>query len=203
MVNRGHRGYTSTGLRRRLHTAFCSQIRQAPGVRSFRWTTDSSLQHTAAVRQLSTQHCHLPRASTFETYTRWVKPWPNCIPYLEVTNHPWKGHVFTIPERSPAELPGRFCLFLERNWGWGKKDPCISCSGQDDFALRIFENSSIYLAILLVTFLGMWKSDPFKGCCWPPIRWESLVTFESPGRWFWGDFFCVPIQLKAKWTWTV
>ena len=61
----------STGLRRRLHTAFSSQIRQAPGVRSFRWTTDSSLQHTAAVRQLSTQHCHLASwgKSTLETYT--------------------------------------------------------------------------------------------------------------------------------------
>ena len=27
-----------------------------------------------------------------------------------------------------------------------------------------------FLAILLVTFLGWWKRDPFKGCWWPPIR---------------------------------
>ena len=28
------------------------------------------------------------------------------IPQLEVTIRPLKGHVFTIPKRSPAELPG-------------------------------------------------------------------------------------------------
>ena len=26
--------------------------------------------------------------------------------------NPWKGHVFTIPKRSPAELPGKECFFF-------------------------------------------------------------------------------------------
>ena len=32
------------------------------------------------------------------------------IPQLEVTIRPSKGHVFTIPKRSPAELPGNHVL---------------------------------------------------------------------------------------------
>ena len=38
------------------------------------------------------------------------------IPQLEVTNNPWRGHVSTIPKRSPAELPGRY-LFSDKKSG--------------------------------------------------------------------------------------
>ena len=38
------------------------------------------------------------------------------------------------------------------------------------------------LAILLVTFLGWWKPDPFRGSWWPPIKGIKKVTAEeSPG----------------------
>ena len=41
-------------------------------------------------------------------------------------------------------------------------------------------NFLLNLAILLVTFLGWWKSDPLKGESWPPTK-ESKGHFESPG----------------------
>ena len=41
----------------------------------------------------------------------------------------------------------------------------------------------VCLAILLVTFLGWWKRDPFKGCWWPPTR-GSKGHFESPGVYY-------------------
>ncbi len=41
----------------------------------------------------------------------------------------------------------------------------------------------VCLAILLVTFWGWWKRDPFKGCWWPPTR-GSNGHFESPGVYY-------------------
>ena len=43
---------------------------------------------------------------------------------------------------------------------------------------------NVYQAILLVTSLGWWKNDPFKGCWWPPIGDDSRSRLESPGI-FW------------------
>ena len=46
------------------------------------------------------------------------------ITYLEVTNNHLKGHVFTIPKRSPTELAGRAfyegCDFLRRDLFFGE-----------------------------------------------------------------------------------
>ena len=41
------------------------------------------------------------------------------------------------------------------------------------------------LAILLVTCLGWWKRDPFKGCWWPPTFGDKKLTFEAPGEPLW------------------
>ena len=41
------------------------------------------------------------------------------------------------------------------------------------------------LAILLVTFLGWWKRDPFKGCWWPPTFGDKKLTFEAPSEPLW------------------
>ena len=38
--------------------------------------------------------------------TRWFKPRSFHPQTLEVTNNLWRGHVFTIPKRAPAKLPG-------------------------------------------------------------------------------------------------
>ena len=43
-------------------------------------------------------------------HTRWFNPWPFHPRTLEVTYPVKKGHIFTIPKRSPAELPGTFFL---------------------------------------------------------------------------------------------
>ena len=42
--------------------------------------------------------------------TRWFKPWPF---YALIRGHLTfpKGHVFTIPKRSPAELPSKYVFF--------------------------------------------------------------------------------------------
>ena len=57
-----------------------------------------------------------------------------------------------------------------------------------------------FLAILLVTFLGWSKRDPFKGCWWPPTIGDQVGSrLESPGWWYIARFtrFELPKQLRG------
>ena len=57
--------------------------------------------HSTSIMELSLHPYHAPGDSSRD---------PTCSPSSRSLN-PWKGHVSTIPERSPAELPGGcFCV---------------------------------------------------------------------------------------------
>ena len=46
------------------------------------------------------------------------------------------------------------------------------------YQLLIVSKNILILAILLVTFLGWWKRDPFEGCWWPPTFGDKKGTLN-------------------------
>ena len=100
--------------------------------------------------------------TSLDQYCWWtirVKPWTR-------PSKSWSSAVAT------ASLCGAMTAAREDDKGpraFSRGNQTLICL-RSTYNWKIFQEKFINLAILLVTFLGWWKRDLFKGCWWPPNR---------------------------------
>ena len=88
----------------------------------------------------------------------------------------WRGstvqHVYYVRVKSWIFFAENLRLVLQGWYGSGDQVKGHNLG-------QTHKKKHVCLAILLVTFLGWWKRDPFKGCWWPPTIGDKKVTLNQ------------------------